>query len=60
MIKDDHVCITDVDILGDYVDHLRVRVKNHFKGKGDVVKFKAKVTLYAKERKVGLESFSFL
>lgn len=59
-IKDCFYCLQDVNIMDTKVDHVRVKVKWCFKGKGDKVKFKGKVKLYDKERKVWLSNVLFL
>jgi len=59
-IKDEFVCLENAQILGDTVAHLRVKIKGHFKGKWDKVKFKGKVYLYANDRKVWLKNVLFL
>ncbi len=58
-VKDEFVCLENAQILGDTVAHLRVKIKGHFKGKWDKVKFKGKVCLYDKDRKVGLKDVLF-
>jgi len=59
-IKDEFVCLENADILWSKVANLRVKIKGHFKGKWDKVKFKWKVYLYDHERKVGLKNVLFL
>jgi hypothetical protein len=39
---------------------LRVKIKGHFKGKWDKVKFKGKVVLYDRNMKVGLQDVLFV
>lgn len=58
-IVDDFVCLQDAEILGVTVSHIWVKIKGHFKAKGDRVKFKGKVKLYHKQRKVGLGDVLF-
>jgi hypothetical protein len=59
-VVDDKYSIQNADILGNIVNHLRVKVKGRFKWKGEKVKFKGKVYLYANDRKVGLKNVLFL
>lgn len=59
-VVDDKYSIQNADILGNIVNHLRVKVKGRFKWKGEKVRFKGKVYLYAKERKVGLKDVLFI
>jgi len=59
-VVDDKYCIQNADILGNIVNHLRVKVKGRFKWKGEKVKFKGKVYLYANDRKVGLKEVKFI
>lgn len=59
-VVDDKYCIQNADILGNIVNHLRVKVKWRFKWKGEKVRFKGKVYLYCKDRKVGLKNVLFI
>jgi len=59
-VVEDKYCIQNADILGNIVNHLRVKVKGRFKWKGEKVKFKGKVYLYANDRKVGLKEVKFI
>jgi len=59
-VVEDKYCIQNADILGNIVNHLRVKVNGRFKWKGEKVKFKGKVYLYAKDRKVWLKNVLFL
>lgn len=47
------ILLLDCDILGDYIDHLRVKNKQPV-GKGDKVKLQWKVYMYCRNMKVWL------